>query len=102
MASDNVNWKGKILVIAQNSIVVEANAHLEQVILIAPSIQFKKGFQGSIQAYASDQLIVEEEVQLHYPSILGFIDKNPEEKGQFSIFRKGKVNGLIIADVSFV
>ncbi|MEM6723843.1 MAG: hypothetical protein AAF598_07375 [Bacteroidota bacterium] len=99
---NQVNWSGKIWVVATDSIVVNADANLDQVILMAPSIRFKGGFKGSVQAFASQQLIVETGVQLNYPSILGFLDEDPQEKGQFTIASKAKIQGLIWAEANFI
>lgn len=65
--------KGRILVVADRSIVVPPTGQLEDVILIAPTIVIQSGFQGSLQAFASDTLLVEPNVYLDYPSALGLL-----------------------------
>ena len=70
-------WKdslaGKLVLKSGVEIIVEASAYLKDVILCAPKITFKKGFEGQLQAFASDTLVLEEGVKLGYPSALGLI-----------------------------
>lgn len=61
---------GNIILHSFDSIYVRNTASLENVILIAPKIRFEKGFKGSLQAIAHNQLICEEDVSLMYPSVL--------------------------------
>jgi hypothetical protein len=65
--------RGRILVFSAKEIVVERQALLEDVILSAPVIRIRKGFRGTLQAIATDSLIVEEDVKLEYPSSLVLI-----------------------------
>ncbi|WP_157594944.1 hypothetical protein [Psychroflexus tropicus] len=66
---------GQVMIQSESAIVVDQTTNLEDVILIAPRIQIKDGFKGSVQCFSSDQITVERNVQLNYPSTL-FI--NPE------------------------
>jgi hypothetical protein len=47
--------------------------YLRDVIISAPKITFKAGFSGKLQAYAGDTLLLEEGVELQYPSVAGVI-----------------------------
>lgn len=61
---------GNVVIHSFDSIYVEARAHLENVILIAPVVRFESGFQGSVQVLAQERIICEKEVLLRYPSVL--------------------------------
>lgn len=52
---------------------VAPSAKLEQVLLFAAGIIVESGFEGSLQAFARDSLVVAKECLLTYPSALGLI-----------------------------
>ena len=62
--------KGKVMVISSDFIRVSSNAELENVILKAPTVVFDKGFEGSVQVFARDSIIVGEDCYLKFPSTL--------------------------------
>ncbi len=56
------------IVLTGESIEIGASCRLADVIVVAEKIRIKKGFRGSLQAFASDSLNVEDNVALEYPS----------------------------------
>jgi hypothetical protein len=62
--------KGNIIIHSFDSIYVSNQCKLENVILISPKVRFEKGFIGSVQVIAHEQIICEEKVRLTYPSTL--------------------------------
>lgn len=90
--------KGNVLVVAEDYIKVAANAVVEDALLFAKTIVIEKGFQGSLQAFAWDSLIVEEGAVLEYPSVLGLLPY--EQTTEFSPFlqlqEKVAVTGTLI------
>lgn len=62
--------KGNIIIHSFESILVKETAQLEHVILIAPSVTFEKGFHGKVQVVAHEQVLMEENVILSYPSTI--------------------------------
>ncbi len=94
----DITLKGHVLIKADSLIEVEASAHLEDVILIAPVIRFKMGFTGTVQAVATDSLIAEAGCGFEYPSALVLL-KKPDLKMQNVLrLEKGcRLKGLIIA-----
>lgn len=67
---------GKIIIQSFDSLVIYREAQLTNVILIAPKIYIKQGFTGSLQAYASESIVLEDSVTLSYPSTLILNEKN--------------------------
>ncbi len=63
--------KGNILIHSNSKIEIDSNANLEDILIFAPSIRVKEGFQGSIQLFARDSIHLERNVRLHYPSAIG-------------------------------
>lgn len=73
---DNTTYSGNIILLSDTVILVGSNAQLEDVILIAPRIIIQEHFRGQLQAFCSDSLIVEPNVTLRYPSVLGLVSFN--------------------------
>lgn len=61
---------GNIVVHSFDQIRVRAQSELENVILVAPRIVIEKGFVGTLQAIATEEIFCEENVVLNYPSAL--------------------------------
>lgn len=95
-----VALKGNIVVRATTQIVIDADSTVEDVVLIAPKISIKKGFTGSLQAMASREITVEEQVELTYPSAL-VVDrgKTPNRKNRstpnITIGKDATVKGIV-------
>lgn len=66
---------GKMVVRSDKQITVSPTARLDGLILLAPKIVFEQGFQGTVQAFATDTLLIEEKVFLSYPSAVGVLQK---------------------------
>lgn len=57
-----------IKLIASDIITVENSAQLNNVLLIARKVIFKKGFKGSVHVMAKDSILTEDECEFNYPS----------------------------------
>ncbi|MGQ0827043.1 MAG: hypothetical protein ACT4ON_01485 [Bacteroidota bacterium] len=73
--SDGI-YSGHIVIVSDKQITVSASAVIKDVILAAPKIIIEKEFKGNLQAFASDSIIVNKDVSLYYPSVLGIIKEN--------------------------
>ena len=62
--------KGKIIIHSDSTIILRKTCVTDNIIIIAPKIIIEKDFEGSLQAFARDSLLVEEGVRLNYPSFL--------------------------------
>lgn len=61
--------RGNAIIHSFDSVVVSAEASLENVIIISPIVRFEKGFKGRVQVLAHQRIVCEEGVQLLYPSV---------------------------------
>lgn len=61
---------GNIIIQSDEQIYVDGSSKLEHVILIAPKVVIGENFSGQLQAFATEELIVESKVNLSYPSAL--------------------------------
>lgn len=59
---------GQVIIISSQRLIVEAASRLDNVLLVAPTIIVKAGFQGRVQLLARDTVLVEENCRLAYPS----------------------------------
>ena len=95
---ENCNLSGQIIILSDNGIEVNESASLKNVILVAPSIIFKKGFKGTAQAIASDSLIVENECVFDYPSSLILIKHEVQTiQNRLAIGENCKFTGNVIS-----
>jgi len=66
--------KGQIVVESADSIVVSSNSVLADVILKSPKIIIEENFRGSFQCLANQNISIEKNVVLEYPSVLGLVE----------------------------
>ena len=66
----NVDINGNFRVQSAEKIIIRESANLENIVCIAPVIEVKEGFNGAVQLFALDTLLLEEDVNLQYPSAL--------------------------------
>lgn len=93
------NLEGNVIVHSFDSILVKKEAHLENVILIAPIVVFENGFRGSVQVLASERIVCEDSVNLLYPSVLILNERtNTDEFNQNHIILIGN-NSKILGGV---
>lgn len=95
----NTYLKGQLVLEAKDSIFVGRNAQLDQVILKSRVIYIEKGFVGTAQFFATEKIVLEEEVTLTYPSVLGLLEQESPKIQQnlIQIGAKSRVLGSVFA-----
>jgi len=91
----NLIFKGNFILRSEDSIRIKKNTVLEDVILIAPKITFEEGFKGTVQAFATKGIELEEKVILNYPSAICVYNESPEES-KIKIKKGCQITGAII------
>ncbi|MDA9316475.1 hypothetical protein N9Q58_01010 [Polaribacter sp.] len=98
----NISLHGNIIISSKTAIYIAASATLENLILIAPKIIVAANFKGSFQAFATDQITLEQQCLLKYPSALMLLKSevtefSPVEKKstQIHLSEKTEVRGII-------
>ena len=71
---------GNIIIKSETQIIVERFAELTDIQVVAPKIVVKSGFKGTVHFLASEQIIIEENVDLTYPSSVVVEDSNIDFK----------------------
>jgi cytoskeletal protein CcmA (bactofilin family) len=65
---DGIEISGNIIIQSDKAIRITEESRLKHIICIAPKIRVEKGFEGVVQLFAQDSLLIEEDVYLKYPS----------------------------------
>ncbi|MFK7921391.1 MAG: hypothetical protein AB8H47_05515 [Bacteroidia bacterium] len=89
------NYKGKVIFLATEAIEVFAEAKLEDVILIAPKIKLHTGLRGRFQVFASDTLLLSDDVQLHFPSLLA-LSARPNHPAYLGVGTRCRIEGAVL------
>ncbi len=66
----SLTFKGNILIESSNKIHIAENVNLKDVIIKAPEVIFKSGFQGNVQVMAEKKIVLEKNTKLMYPSVI--------------------------------
>jgi hypothetical protein len=91
----NIIFKGNFVLRSEDSIRVKKNTVLEDVILIAPKITFEEGFKGTVQAFATKGIELEEKVTLNYPSVLCVYNETLDES-KIKIKKECHITGAVV------
>ncbi|WP_281635421.1 hypothetical protein [Flavobacterium marginilacus] len=91
----NIIFKGNFILRSEDSIRVKKNTVLEDVILIAPKITFEEGFKGTVQAFATKEIEIEQKVTLNYPSVICLYNETPEVS-KIKIKKESQITGAVI------
>lgn len=91
----NMIIKGNFILRSKDSIRVQKNMVLEDVILIAPKITFESGFTGTLQAFATKGIELGEKVILNYPSVVCVYNKTADETN-IKIKKESIISGAIV------
>ncbi|NOQ74879.1 MAG: hypothetical protein GQ574_22890 [Crocinitomix sp.] len=93
----NTVIKGQVIVEARDSIFVGRNAIIENAVLKSKVIYIEAGFSGTAQIFASERIIIEEDVSLKYPSVLCLIEEqfSTEKSAEIYIGEGSQVIGTV-------
>lgn len=92
------NYSGNIAIVSKTMITVQADAILQDLILVAPKVVIREGFKGNIQVIASDSIIIEKNVTLKYPSVLGIVQNNNSLHGSAVLLNENDtITGVVFS-----
>ncbi len=92
---------GRSILISEQAISIGRECKINEVLLIAPSIIVEAGFEGSLQLFARDSVIIEPEVYLKYPSAIVVAGRDQNNPGKLVVRENAKVEGTLINDPAF-
>lgn len=88
--------KGNIIIRSDSLIYIGRGAKLEDVLLFAPNIVFESGFEGSVQAFATNSIMVQKQTRLTYPSLICLTASQASEKSGIFINEKSQLEGILL------
>lgn len=95
MKMQDMHLSGKIIIRSDTCIILKKDFKCENIIIMAPKIIVESGFIGSVQLFARDSLLLEEQSSLLYPSFISVY--NVESKKTFCyISNDSRVQGGIL------
>jgi hypothetical protein len=86
--------EGNFIINNNNFIEIGPETKLNDVVVFAPKIKIKKDFKGTAQFLATEEIIIEDNVELYYPSAV-CIYNSSEKKSLLSIGENVTIQGLI-------
>ncbi|MGH1387346.1 hypothetical protein [Kordia sp.] len=90
--------KGNIIFQSDGTVTLRRNMKLEDVIVNAKNVVVEEGFIGNVQIIASTSVIIEDKVQLKYPSSI--LIQEPKEAAKITIGKESMLIGGIILNNS--
>lgn len=91
----DVDYQGNIIIKSEKAINISPFAKLKNVICIAPKIYISENFKGSVQCFATQNIMVSQSVRLSYPSAL-YLNSENEVKGGITIGKESEIEGVIV------
>lgn len=93
---DYQKWRGNVIVYSGTGIKVKSTTELKDVVLVAPKVVIEKGVKGNFHILASDSVIIQEGVNLEFPSSISMAPAIGNDS--HCAIRKGAmVNGLLVS-----
>lgn len=69
----DVKLEGNIMLVSDSTVTISASAQLNGIQVYAPIIKVEQGFKGNCQLFAIDSILVANDVEFKYPSVLGVV-----------------------------
>lgn len=96
----NKQLKGNIIIDCKGTFVIKDNMMLEDVIVKANTVTIESGFIGNIQIIAKKSVVLEDDVQLAYPSSI-LIEK-PKDSSKVIIGKNSKlIGGIVLQNTNY-
>ncbi len=89
-------YSGNVILYSETPVYLGEECRLDAVLMVAPSVVIGPGFQGSLQVFARDTVVVREGAELEYPSGIYLLSANPQRRVE--IKEHAWVNGYVIVD----
>ncbi len=67
---NSATYRGNIILQSPSKLIVKRSTILEDVIVVAPSVEIESGFVGSAQFFIQQDFLLEEEAVLKFPSLI--------------------------------
>jgi cytoskeletal protein CcmA (bactofilin family) len=88
------------IVITAPQVQIGKDARLQDILIFAQDIRVESGFEGRIQMFATDSIVVEQSCSLLYPSTA--VLASSDELGAILIGADSQLEGLVLADATLM
>ncbi len=93
----NKTISGNMIIVSEEDIVIGRNSSLKDILVYGKNIVIESGFSGSIQCFARDTILVEQNCNLTYPSALATINlSKTENKSMLGIKSGVQIEGTVL------
>lgn len=76
---ENTTLKGNIKIFSTTGITVKKTAYLQDIVLYAPKVEFEEEFQGTLQCFATDTLLIGPDCIFKFPTLLALNETTIEK-----------------------
>ncbi len=90
----DINCKGNFILVSDRTLEIDKSSKLNDVLIIAPKVKIGSGFKGNLQIIAKEEVVIDEDVELLYPSSIYI--KHDEGLISVGIKRNSTVMGGIV------
>lgn len=94
----NKSFKGNIRIISSKGVTISGSVQTDGIIVYAPRIEIEKGFTGNVQLFATDTILINDGVQLLFPSLLAVLETH-NAKAFISVGKGCNVLGDILLSI---
>ncbi len=96
----DVNISGHVVLWSDREIIINASAQLQDVVCYAPKVTIHSGFSGQVHVGATQQITIEENVVLEYPSSLRVQHiRRQNNEPSLVLGKNSAVNGVVLITV---
>lgn len=92
----DVHLDGNIIIRSDSSITINSNTILNNIICIAPKVYIESNFNGSIQVFAQDSIVVGNDCVFLYPSSLVLLPKETHSRSRLSLGKNIFLSGTVL------
>ncbi len=86
---------GNVILLSDMPLDIPRDCNLQDVVIIAPVINISEGFEGRVQLFATDTIIIQNGVSLFFPSAI-YVIPNQESKSLVLLSKNSETNGVIV------
>lgn len=87
---------GKVILSSNTAVIIKRTCQLDNVLVYAPYIIFEDGCVGSVQAFATDSILLGEDCHLNYPSTLSLLTEDHFENQRIDLGANTTIEGAVL------
>lgn len=93
-----IDFYGNVIIESNSTVVINNGSKLENVVIFAPYIRVESGFEGSLQLFATDSIVISANVKMNYPSALLLTNSRSSIHPKIFIGEHSSLEGILYCD----